>query len=441
MASIRVRDLGKRYEIYVKPVHRIANTFFPNPRWRREFWALRHVYLELEEGSTLGIIGHNGAGKSTLLRILTGISRPSEGEVEVRGRVSSLLEPGAGFHHEFSGWDNIRLHCTLLGMSPEEILETLPSIAAFSELGDFLDLPIKSYSTGMFVRLGFAVAAMIRPDVLIVDEALAVGDEYFRGKCLNRINELRDEGATICFVSHDLGMIRNLCDRVILLDKGLIVGQGTADDVADAYLKHVHARREGEMRIKSQESVAYPRWGSGEIEVTKIDMTGGDGAVRHVFRPGEAVAIRFHYTVHQAVRDPVFGVGIYRSDRTYVNGSNHVWRREPLHLTGLRPGDRGIVSCRIARLPLLQGSYYLTSFLYEHGVAAPTPIDHQEHCLTFEIVDDKAWQHGLCALETAWVEERHPAGARREEPPPGEEPPGPGRPPPPTPSPPARRPR
>jgi ABC-type polysaccharide/polyol phosphate transport system ATPase subunit len=178
---ISTRNLSKAYRVYAKPYHRALEILLPGVRRHREFWALRNVTLEIPRGSSVGIIGENGAGKSTLLKLLTGITLPTSGEVKVTGRVASLLELGAGFHPEFSGRDNVHLNCSILGMSEEEIAERFPKIAEFSELGDFIDRPVKTYSSGMYVRLGFSVAASVDPDILLIDEALSVGDEHFRG--------------------------------------------------------------------------------------------------------------------------------------------------------------------------------------------------------------------------------------------------------------------
>ena len=187
-SAVSCRGVSKAYRLYDKPWHRMAELLLPSGKLHREYWALRNVYLDIPHGATVGIIGENGAGKSTLLKVLTGITRPTEGTVAVHGRVSSLLELGAGLHPEFSGRENIRLACSILGMSEAEIAERFDKIVEFSELADFIDRPVKTYSSGMYVRLGFAVASSVDPDILIIDEALSVGDEHFKGKFINRLN-------------------------------------------------------------------------------------------------------------------------------------------------------------------------------------------------------------------------------------------------------------
>jgi len=415
-SAIFAQDLSKAYRIYDKPIHRLYDLVLPGKKRCREFWAVRNVYLDIARGSTVGIIGENGAGKSSLLKLLTGITQPTTGSVRVQGRVASLLELGAGFHPEFSGRDNIRLNCSVLGMSDAEIRERFPKIVEFSELGDFIDRPVKTYSSGMYVRLGFSVAASVDPDILLIDEALSVGDEHFRGKCINRLNDFRDQGKTIVFVSHDMGAVKSMCQWVVLMDKGEILEQGTAEKVADEYLKRAKARGNERMSAINRGTSAYPRWGSGEIEVTEIEMLGADGQPAHAFTTGEAFAVRLRWKAHQDAPEPVFGLGLYRSDGTYVNGSNHLWRDQPIRVRGVRAGESGEVEMRADALQLLQGQYYLTTFVYDHSKAAPTAIDHREHAHTFEVIDPRHLQHGMLFLNSRWsVRRRGPDGETSEE--------------------------
>lgn len=401
-SALVCQDLSKAYRLYDKPIHRLYDLIWPTKRRYREFWAVRNVYLDIPRGSTVGIIGENGAGKSSLLKLLTGITRPTTGFVRVQGRVASLLELGAGFHPEFSGRDNIRLNCSVLGMTDAEIDERFPRIVEFSELGDFIDRPVKTYSSGMYVRLGFSVAASVDPDILIIDEALSVGDEHFRGKCINRLNDFRDAGKTILFVSHDMGAVKSMCQWVVLMDKGEILEQGSAEKVADEYLKRAKARGNERMSAINRGTSAYPRWGSGEIEVTAVELLDGEGRPAHAFTTGEPFAVRMTWVAHRDCREPVFGLGLYRSDGTYVNGSNHHWREQPIGVRDVRAGERGSVEMSAPAMRLLQGQYYLTSFVYDHAKAAPTAIDHREHVLSFEILDPRHFQHGMLFLESHW---------------------------------------
>ena len=415
-SAIQARDLGKAYRMYAKPIHRVWDLILPGKKRYSEFWAVRNVYLDVPRGSTVGIIGENGAGKSTLLKLLTGVSAPTTGQVAVQGRVASLLELGAGFHPEFSGRENVFLNCSILGMTQDEIEERYPKIVEFSELGDFIERPVKTYSSGMYVRLGFAVASSVDPDILFIDEALSVGDEHFKGKCVNRLNEFREQGKTTVFVSHDMGAVKSMCQHVVLMDQGEVLEQGTAEKVADEYLKRAHARGNERLSTVNRGSSEYPAWGSGELEVTAVEMVGPDGVASHVLRSGEPFTIRLHWKAHAACQDPVFGLGMYRSDGTYVNGSNHAWRGSPIELGRVAAGETGTVEVSADALRLLHGQYYLTTFVYDHSKAAPTPIDHREHVLTFEVLDADRLQHGLLLLPSVWrIRRQLPDGTVREE--------------------------
>lgn len=405
-SAIHAENLSKAYQIYAKPIHRLWDLVLPGGPRYREFWAVKNVYLDIPHGSTVGIIGENGAGKSTLLKLLTGISPPTTGTLAVHGRVASLLELGAGFHPDFSGRENIFLNCSILGMSDEEIEERFESIVEFSELGDFIEQPVKTYSSGMYVRLGFAVASSVDPDILLIDEALSVGDEHFKGKCINRLNEFREQGKTTVFVSHDMGAVKSMCQWVVLMDKGEIVEQGSADKVADEYLKRAHERGNERLSTMNSAPSEYPRWGTGEVETLAIELSGADGVPKHVFQPGEPFRIRIPYKVHEACPKPVFGIGLYRSDGTYINGSNHLWREHPIDIVDLAAGEEGEVVMELPSLPLLQGQYYLTTFLYDHAKAAPTAIDHREHAATFEVIDSRQRQHGMLFLPIHWTVRR-----------------------------------
>ncbi|MEM1450047.1 MAG: ABC transporter ATP-binding protein [Planctomycetota bacterium] len=401
-SAIVARGAGKAYRLYDKPVHRLWDLILPGGPRGREFWAVRDVYLDIAQGATVGIIGENGAGKSTLLKLLTGITQPTVGEVRTHGRIASLLELGAGFHPEFSGRENIRLNCSILGMSEEETEARFHKIVEFSELGEFIDRPVKTYSSGMHVRLGFSVATTVDPDILIIDEALSVGDEHFKGKCINRLNEFQEQGKTTLFVSHDMGSIKTMCKHVVLMHEGRVLEQGTAERVADEYLKRAHTRGNERMSSINRQTDAYPRWGSGEIATGKIELFGAKSDATNVFQPGEPFRVRVHFEASAECRKPVFGLGVYRSDGTYVNGSNHDWRETPIELDVVRAGAKGFVEMAFESLPLLQGSYYLTVFVYDHDKAAPTPIDHREHAVAFEVHDARALQHGILFLPTRW---------------------------------------
>lgn len=253
-AAIRVTGLGKAFPIYRKAHHRLLQMLTPGPehRWYDEYEALRDVTLEIRRGETVGIVGRNGSGKSTLLQLICGTLTPTRGSIEVNGRIAALLELGAGFNPEFTGRENIFLNGTVLGLSTAQISARFDDIAAFADIGGFIDQPVKTYSSGMYVRLAFAVAINVEPEILVVDEALSVGDEAFQRKCFAKINEIRDRGATILFVSHSAGTVIDLCDRAFLLDAGELLTQGPPKQVISLYQKLLYAPEEKAAAIRDE---------------------------------------------------------------------------------------------------------------------------------------------------------------------------------------------
>jgi len=251
--AIQVRDLSKAFPIYSKPYHRLMQMIVPGQktRWYREFHALKNINVEVARGETVGIVGRNGSGKSTLLQLICGTLSPTLGDVCVNGRIAALLELGAGFNPEFTGRENVFLNATVLGLSHAEIREKFSEIEAFADIGEFIDQPVKSYSSGMYVRLAFAVAINVSPEILIVDEALSVGDEGFQRKCFARIDAIRDAGATVLFVSHSASTVVDLCDRAILLDHGELLMEGTPKRVVSTYQKLLYAPTDRVAQIRA----------------------------------------------------------------------------------------------------------------------------------------------------------------------------------------------
>jgi lipopolysaccharide transport system ATP-binding protein len=264
--AIRVSGLTKSFPVYEKPYHRLLQMLAPGPkqRWFREFQALKGIDFSVARGETLGIVGRNGSGKSTLLQLICGTLTPSSGSVEVSGRIAALLELGAGFNPEFTGRENVFLNGAVLGLERKEIESRFDDIAAFAEIGPFLDQPVKTYSSGMYVRLAFAVAINVMPEILIVDEALSVGDEAFQRKCFARIHKIRDNGATVLFVSHSAGVVSELCDRAVLLDQGEMLVQGSPKFVISRYHKMLYAPADRVEAIR--ESIRHHREEDQEVE-------------------------------------------------------------------------------------------------------------------------------------------------------------------------------
>ncbi|HSX61403.1 MAG TPA: ABC transporter ATP-binding protein [Tahibacter sp.] len=311
--AIRVEDVSKAFAVYDKPHHRLLQQLFPNAgrNWHREFHALRDISFDVHRGETVGIVGRNGSGKSTLLQIICGTLTPSAGRVQVNGRVAALLELGAGFNPEFTGRENVYLNATVLGLQRSEIDARFDAIADFADIGEFMDQPVKSYSSGMYVRLAFAVAINVTPDILVVDEALAVGDEAFQRKCHARIERLRNDGATILFVSHSAGMVVELCNRAVLLDRGELLAQGTPRHVVSRYHKLLyapaHRAEEIRARIRDDEDAGV---------VTPVGRDGDDTADGSYFDPGLVSQSTLRYpSIGAQIEDP----HIETPDGTRVN--------------------------------------------------------------------------------------------------------------------------
>src|SRR5690349_15088528 len=320
--AIRVESVSKQYRIYNRPVDRLKESL-TRGRWKthREFWALNNISFEIEAGTTTGIIGPNGSGKSTLLQIITGTLEPTHGAVWHEGRIAALLELGAGFNPEFTGIENIFMNSALMGLSKSETERLLPEITSFAEIGDFIDQPIKTYSSGMYVRLAFATAIASSPQILIVDEALSVGDAVFQHRCTRRIKEMQENGTTILFVSHDPGAIRALCSRAILLNNGQMVADGAPADVLDRYQKLIMDREaayaEGQLAIRGEKApaevpeTATPqftyRHGNGNAEIVRVDLLNGARHAVKLVETGEPVHVRVRAVFHEDIDDPVYG--------------------------------------------------------------------------------------------------------------------------------------
>jgi homopolymeric O-antigen transport system ATP-binding protein len=335
--AVRVESVSKQYRIYDRPADRLKETL-TRGRWKahREFWALKDISFKVEAGTTTGIVGPNGSGKSTLLQIITGTLEPTHGSVSIEGRVAALLELGAGFNPEFTGIENIFMNASLMGFSGAETENLLPEIASFAEIGDFIYQPLKTYSSGMYVRLAFAAAIAVAPQILIIDEALAVGDAVFQHRCMRRIKEMQENGTTILFVSHDPASVRALCNRAILLNHGEKIAEGTPPDVLNRYQKIIMARQqEYEANVKTAEATANEfserkvtplsyvyRHGDRSAEVLQVELL--DGALRPIelVETGEPLVVRIVYLAHADLDDVVCGFLIRNRHGIHVYGTN-----------------------------------------------------------------------------------------------------------------------
>ncbi len=374
---IRVENLGKRYRLgQLEPYKTLRDTIAkavrapfrstsselsgnvspaPNPDGDGYLWALRNVSFEVKEGEVVGIIGRNGAGKTTLLKILTRITEPTEGRAEIRGRVGSLLEVGTGFHPELTGRENIYLNGAILGMKKTEIDCKFDEIVAFAELEKFMDTPVKRYSSGMYVRLAFVIAAHLESEILLVDEVLAVGDAAFQKKCLEKMNEMTRAGRTVLFVSHNMSAILNNCSRALLIERGRLVKDGTAAETARAYLESLQAGRSENLVDMTE------RRGRGRVKFSRVAVEDAQGREIEHAMSGETLSIVLHYESQHARMLQNCRVSVAVEDlfgQVFFVCSTEMVSKEPQNLP-----PRGAVRCVIPRLPLSQGRYNLTLFL------------------------------------------------------------------------------
>jgi ABC-type polysaccharide/polyol phosphate transport system ATPase subunit len=385
------------------------------------FPALTDVSFTVPKGSTYGVIGRNGSGKSTALKLVAGITKPTSGTVRVEGRISALIELGAGFHPEISGRENVFINGIMLGLSKSQIQERFDDIVDFAELREFIDAPVKTYSSGMYMRLGFAVAIHVDPDVLLVDEVLAVGDEGFTHKCLDKFAEFRRRNKTILLVTHSLGLVERFCDEAVWIDEGRVMGHGDPKRIVDAYLTAVEkgeeqllatttakaveaASREGDATAHPAEGVTpgetvqesgeaaakgepelqnmfeatEGRWGSREIEITDVALIDHTGEPTFVFHSGDAMSVRVTVNAHTAISDFVFGIGLFNADGVCCYGTNtYLEEMTPLSIEGTVQA-----TFAVERLDLVEGTYKLDVAVHKRD---GFPYDYHRLLYTFRV--------------------------------------------------------
>jgi len=357
------------------------------------FVALKDVSFAVPKGSTVGVIGRNGSGKSTALKLVAGITKPTSGTVRVDGRISALIELGAGFHPEISGRENVFINGIMLGLSRREVEERFDDIVEFAELREFIDAPVKTYSSGMYMRLGFSVAIHVEPDVLLVDEVLAVGDEGFTHRCLDKFGEFHRRGKTVLIVTHSLNLVERLCDEAVWLDAGEKRDAGDPKRVVGAYLTAVEQIEKRQMAAATAKAVqgaapAAPigdmfqategRWGSREVEITSVELVGPDQAPSFVFHTGDAVSIRLGVRTVQPTSDFVFGIGVFNADGVCCFGTNTGIEG----MTSDRIDGDSTVTFAIDRLDLVDGTYKLDVAVHRGDGA---PYDYHRLLYTFRV--------------------------------------------------------
>ncbi|MBD8529899.1 MULTISPECIES: ABC transporter ATP-binding protein [unclassified Massilia] len=406
--ELQVLNLGKSYRRWGGELRRMASWFVPTIAPREERWVLRHVNFEVRAGEAIGIIGQNGAGKSTLLKMITGTVQPTEGAVHMRGRVAAILELGMGFNSDMSGRDNVYHSAGLMGYSWSEIERAMPAIEAFAEIGAYFDQPMRTYSSGMQMRVAFSVATAFRPDLLIVDEALSVGDSYFQHKSFDRIRQFRDEGVSIIFVSHSLSDVRTLCDRVILMDKGQVLKDGAPDEVVDYYNAMVTEKENAKLTVEQRREKngwLMTRSGSGEARVADLRLVdAASGAELAVVNVGQQVELRLDVSVRQDLPRLVLGYMIRDKQGHVIWGSN-TW-----HTEQVAEAPRAGETIRF-RLPftctLGPGSYSVSPALVSSDTHLADNYEWVDNLLVFDVVNTgRHFFIGSNSLDARFVIER-----------------------------------
>ncbi|MGE7614034.1 ABC transporter ATP-binding protein [Paenibacillus sp. NPDC101420] len=398
MEIINVDQLCKTYKRYPDKWNRVKGWLTGRETYKR-LPVLKNISFKVSKGESVGFIGHNGAGKSTLLKILTGTTYPTSGTVTVKGRVAALLELGVGFHPDFTGIQNIYMLGQIMGMNNSQIDELLPDIIDFAEIGDYLEEPVRTYSSGMAVRLAFSTATAVRPDILIVDEALSVGDSYFQHKCFSRIRKFREEGTSLLFVSHDPSAVKNLCDRAILLDQGMAIKDGHPDEILD-YYNAIIAKREAENEINQSVGLnkkLITRSGNKDISISSVDILMANKQVSAV-QVGDPITLKVELVCNKEVEKPTVGFKIrdrlgndvFGTNTFYLGAESGVYSK----------GDKVVVEFDLIA-NIGPGTYNITVAVHDQSNHLTKNYDWYDHAATFQVISGKESHfNGVSYLET-----------------------------------------
>ncbi len=408
---IQVKNLSKLYLLYKRPQDRLKQSILGRlgKNYAQTFWALRNISFEVQAGETLGIIGRNGSGKSTLLQIVAGILQPSEGTIQVNGRLAALLELGAGFNPEFTGRENIFLNGVTLGLTEKAVRQKLDAIIDFAGIGEFIDQPVKIYSSGMFVRLAFAIATSVEPAILIVDEALAVGDAGFVLKCMNRMKQLREQGTTILLVTHDVQTVRSFCDRVLWLNEGKLVADGEPLDISSRYLQFLFGDEESQVRALEQKQAInletttfvtnqstqgknflherndLTRWGSGELLIESCQLYSDKTRNQSVFEYGDWLHITIRMRARQNLESKTLGAGIALRNIKGLDVITSTTLEQKHFLPPLKAGQAVQITFSVPNI-LAPGDYALVVNTEHRDKGTPTYFDFIENAVVFKVV-------------------------------------------------------
>ncbi|MFI3237865.1 MAG: ABC transporter ATP-binding protein [Lachnospiraceae bacterium] len=420
MSVIKVDDVHRKFKVYYDKGSSLKEKVLFRSRNRYEDrWVLKGISFEVEKGEAIALLGKNGCGKSTLLKLMTRIMYPNQGSIEIQGRVSSLIELGAGFHPDLSGRENIYTNASIFGLTKKEIDARLDDIIAFSELEEFIDNPVRTYSSGMYMRLAFSVAINVDADVLLIDEILAVGDTNFQAKCFEKLRELKFNGMTIVLVTHDHGTVEKFCDRAIWIHEGEIRVEGKSSLVVDSYLAFMNNKRietlQHERQITAEKEaeglttldnkdvqvseIDYTsnHFGYGYVKIEKVQFRNEQGIVTSVLKAGEDVDIEIAYKVYQKQEEYIFGIGIFTIDGINVIGNNT--KLDRLMINNLESEGINRVYYRIKKLPLLTGVYKLSVAIEDNN---SRPMDYYRDYCHFNVVSDDR-SVGIVSLEHEWV--------------------------------------
>lgn len=400
-ALIILNDIGVRYRTAQENISSFKEYVIRRVKRDIEFqnfWALKEVSLTINPGEVFGVVGPNGAGKSTLLKVIARVLKPTTGRVRIRGRVSPLLELGTGFHQELTGRENIYMNGAFLGFSKQDLDVRLNRIVDFAGLGDFIDAPIRTYSTGMVARLGFSVATDVRPEILIVDEILGVGDAEFQRKSYERIQRFQSEGTTILLVTHSLSRVEEMCSRAVWLDHGKVVMMDTAETVVGKYLERTtqqESKRLGEIKLAD----GNRRWGNGKIEITGVRILDMDGKNRSIFHTGQSMKLEIDYIVNEEVQSPVFGIAIYHHNGVQLTGPNtQLAGYEIPVLSG-----KGTMTFSIPYLPLLEGLFNISIAVV--NADNDETLDYHNRAYQFRVINQLGpvnERYGLVTFRGEW---------------------------------------
>ena len=396
--AIKVEDVPKKFKVYYDKGHTFKEKIlFRNRNRYEERWVLNGISFDVKKGEAIGLIGHNGCGKSTLLKLMTKIIYPDKGSISINGRISSLIELGAGFHPDMSGRENIYTNASIFGLTRKEIDSKLDTIIEFSELEEFIDNPVRTYSSGMYTRLAFSVAIHVNAEVLLIDEILAVGDAGFQAKCFEKLREIKASGTTIVIVSHSLSQIEQICERSIWIDEGKIRLMGSPTDVHPKYMEYMGQRSKPVTEAHNQAEKSDNSQTDDKIaEVIKAEMTDENGNPKSKFMTGEKAVLKIYYRAKpsEVDNDCLIGLSLLRTDKVICYGTNT--QRE--HIKEIKLNEEGVIMCEIEKLNLVAGSYWFDIAIRSGNMFA---YDYKSQAVKFQMYSNIA-EVGVARLEHSW---------------------------------------